>query len=218
MRKHDPGYILCSEASIEQFIDQIDVKLHHYNLFEHSVPIWAAVYHDYQLVHGRSMNTEAENTPSSNAALAAGAFHNGAIIGRFFADRNNFESLYCLNELAGYYRQISACRRDFRDYLSFGEMLRPPQVKNSTAAPIVLGIRKRKFPQAAVTASLWQAPDGKKAAFITNAAAESVQCEIISGDIQPVTVISYKDDGSKSQQKFRGGKLQLAPFSVTVLQ
>lgn len=218
MRKYDPNYILCSEASIEQFIDQIDVKLHHYNIFEYSVPVWAAIYHDYQLVHGRSMNTEAVNSPESNAALAAGAFHNGAIIGRFFADRHSFRELYCLDALAGFYRQVSACRQEFRDYLSYGEMLRPPKVANSTAENILLGVRKRKFQHPAVVASLWKAPDGKVAAFVTNASGKTAECDIVSSDIKPVQLIRYRNDGSRSLEKFTGGKLTLAPYSVIVLQ
>lgn len=218
MRKYYPDYILCSEASIEQFIDQIDVKLHHYNVFENSVPVWAAIYHDYQLVHGRTMNSDAENTPESNAVLAAGAFHNGAIIGRFYLDRIEFKELYCLDKLAGFYRQMSACRRGFRDYLSYGEMLRPPKVANSNAPAVKLGVRKREFNHPTVVASLWKAPDGKKAAFVTNASAVNAEFDLVSNDIKPETIIRYNGDGTVVKEKFTGGKLTVAPFSVIALQ
>ena len=161
LRKTNPECILSAEACIEQFIDIIDAKLHHYNIFTECIPIWQTVYHDYQISYGRTM--------SQTRIKLASLLHIGAQFGRYFMSppESTFEKLYFSDTLLKYTQEMLLFRKKFRKYFTFGEMLR--QVKITGAGkPVMTKVKKFMVKVPNIFSSSWKDKNGSVAIFLTN--------------------------------------------------
>ena len=210
MRKIDPEFVLSSEASTEPFVGVIDLKLHHYNLHLDGIPLWPAVYHDYQLVYGRTATTPRHHT--------AAMFHLGGILGRVFTSQPGMMKTYFPGEIPGFYRQLLALRREFRDRIGLGEMLRPPVV--DCAVPPEKGMHNRSaYTAPVVFSSAWRNEAGDVALFFTNSTEKPVEFEFAlkGAEFDPIrknqwTLVVPDGEGKLSRRPWEGGKYTLPPL------
>ncbi len=215
MNKIVPGFVIASEANIEQFVDLIDFKLHHENIYEHAVPVWTKIYHDRQFVYGRNVNPARIQTTA--------CFHIGALLGRIFTG-NSDESLrknYLSQEVIFYYRQLIAMRKRFYSQIGVGEMLRPPQVV-SNVPDVVEKVNKKKFAYPAVTASAWRSSSGVTCAFFTNASSQNAKFTFTLDKNElpgiPKQWVLADNEGNLRTVPFDGSStFELAPLSVAAL-
>ena len=216
MRKSIPGFVTCSEASVENFVDLIDFKLHHENIYEHAAPVWAAIYHDRQFVFGR-------NTNSGFIARVriSSCFHIGAIIGRIFCgDKSGMEEKVG-PVLAPFYRQFIAMRKRFYPQVGIGEMLRPPVVK-SDQPDSVTQVHKVRIRYSAVNASAWRSEDGKAVAFFDNHTDRpanftfTLDAKELPG--KPRHWVISDSEGNLSEKPYTGNSFTLPPLSVAALE
>jgi len=217
MRKLIPEYILSSEASIEQFIDKIDLKLHHSNIYPGAVPVWAAIYHDYQFVYGRNA--------SMPEIFTTAAFHIGAIPGRIFTDQTekSIITTYLKPEIVRYYHCLIAARRKYSDCIGYGEMLRPPVIKNDIPARNIKIRNSVPFAVPVVSGSAWRGKNGRIAVFFTNNTGKPAQFSFelkgrefekcVAGDVMRID-----DDGTGHNISAANGKYTLPPYGVAVVE
>lgn len=219
MRVKNPDFILSGEASMEQFIDVIDVKLHHYNCFIHAVPVWHAVYHDYQLLYGRFIR---DTPPIQSTAV----FHLGAQIGRFLVDPQppDFEKSYLGKGMGQYYQNLMTLRHKFRNFLVYGEMLRPPLIINPSQGGAMTTQRREKFLYPPIISSAWKSPEGKITIFFSNHLSQEVDFDFeLKGQEFDAfregdwTLYRYSADFKLGNEKFKGGKLTLAPLTTVAI-
>ena len=216
MRRLLPGFVLSSEASTEQFIDLIDFKLHHYNLHLDGVPLWAAVYHDYQLVYGRTALNPRHHT--------AGIFHVGGIPGRIFPASEDFEKEYFPEGIAAFYKQMMALRKEYRAQLTLGEMLRPPTVE--CALPPEEGSdNKSAYTAPAIFRSAWRSEAGEIVLFFTNCRKEPVEFSftVEGAEFDPVrgkawTLVVPDAEGELTREPWGGGKYTLPPLCTIAVE
>ncbi|MBQ9804420.1 MAG: hypothetical protein IJW35_06220 [Lentisphaeria bacterium] len=214
LRREIPGFVISSEASIEQFVDLIDFKLHHHNIFTHAVPLWTVVYHDYQFVYGR--------TVSRPRIQVTACFHIGALLGRIFTDSPaNFEKTYFQEGIYAYYRKLIAMRKRFYGQIVVGEMLRTPEVVCDVPAQKI-SLKGSKFEFPAVVASAWRDGKGVPVAFFTNHTDKVVKFTFALDKKEFTTApkqwVIAGDDGKFTVQKFAGNELVLPPLGVAALE
>lgn len=213
MRKVIPGYIISSEASIEQFVDLIDIKLHHHNIFTDSVPLWTAVYHDYQFVYGR--------TVSRPRIQVTACFHIGAFLGRIFPDNINYEKAYFPEGIYAYYRKLVAMRKKFYGQIGIGEMLRPPRVKCTTPSKKI-SLKGSRFMFAPVVASAWRDGKGVPVAFFTNHTGKSEKFSFTLDEKEfpgkPKRWLIADENGQLHPQEYTGNTITLSPLGVAALE
>ncbi len=197
MRKYNPGAIVSSEASIEQFVDIIDAKLLHYNIFSESCPVWQVIYHDYELTYGRFFFPQPKEDIICGRVRLAANFHTGTQLARFRPDgsmkgwktETGKKMEVCL-------KGMSYLRAAAIDYLALGEMLRPPKVANSKN----IKVKTLKFtldvPE--IFSSAWRAPDGSVGLFFTN-----ITNRTISSDYS-FNAEEYGIKGKKAQMIYVG--------------
>ncbi|MBR2345805.1 MAG: LamG domain-containing protein [Lentisphaeria bacterium] len=213
MRKIIPGFVISSEASVEQFVDLIDFKLHHENVFPNHVPVWTVIYHDYQFVYGR--------TVSRPKIQVSACFHIGALLGRIFMDNKGFEKTYFPEGIYAYYRKLIAMRKHFYKQIGVGEMLRPPVVSCATPDEKV-NLKNMKFDYPAVPASAWRDANGVPVAFFTNRTdrPETISFELDKNEFKtaPKRWLIADENGKLIPQKYTGNTITLPPLGVAALE
>ncbi len=214
MRKLIPGFIISSEANIEQFVDLIDIKLHHENIYEHAVPVWTKIYHDRQFVYGRNTNYPRVQITS--------CFHIGALMGRIFMGDSDekLSRVYLTEETIPYYRKLIAIRDYFNKQIAIGEMLRPPKVKN-TLPPTREKIDKANVVYPAVTASAWRSAAGVPCAVFTNHTDKNADFSFTLDEKEtgkPKNWLIADGDGKLHKLPFNGTKFTLEPLGVAALE
>lgn len=215
MRKLIPDFVISSEANIEQFVDVIDFKLHHENIYEHAVPVWTKIYHDRQFVYGRNTNYPGVQITS--------CFHIGAFLGRIFMGDSDekLHRVYLTEKFTPYYRKLIAMRKHFYKQIGIGEMLRPPVVK-CELPPTKEKIGKNKIDYPAVNASAWRNTAGTPAAFFTN---HTDQKAVFTFTLDPQEFpgkprhwLIADNDGNLHKQPFNTQTLELPPQGVAALE
>ena len=183
IKKADPEGILGSEASIDYFVDLVDLKLYHFNLVPHGQHLWPAVYHDYQLSHGRTLS--AADFEKDEGRLwymkTANLFHMGALFGRFFTSGKSMKAADHPEDVrTRFLKSLIQARRAGCDYFAFGEMMRPP--RSLTNIPIVeaAGGKKGRYKVGlpVVQTSVWKAPGGNVALALTNIGARAMEVRL----------------------------------------
>jgi hypothetical protein len=181
LRNINPDIIISSEASIEQFVDLIDAKLLHYNIFADCCPIWQTIYHDYQLTYGRGIYPA--QTPDrllTGRVNMASTLHIGAQIGRFRPDGSpksfmkNWNSKLGL-ELQSTLKNLLHIRQKNLKYLAWGEMLRPVTIRGIKKVKVKTMKFSLMVPQ--IFSSSWRANDGSVGIFFTNVTNKPLKIE-----------------------------------------
>jgi hypothetical protein len=221
LKKIDPEIILSSEASIEQFVDIIDAKLLHYNVFTDCCPLWQTIYHDYQITYGRNFFPAKPESLMSGLVKLSSVFHVGAQIARFRPDTSNVSFMRAWNSphgqvIEGFLKDMLIVRNEFLKFFNAGEMLRPPRLREVRE----IDVRTRKFqlkvPE--VFASSWRASDGDVGVFMTNITNKSIETSVffdkkeygVNESVKP-SFISVSNEGKIAIVRQSGGNLTIPP-------
>jgi uncharacterized protein DUF6259 len=230
IKKLKPQAAIMTEASVEYFIDVADLKLFHYNVIPDAVPLWTAVYHDYQVCYGRTIS-EADFTADSGKPFymkTGNLFNMGAQIGRFFVETNECFPLEKGQEQAlAFVKKVVAYKKLGHKYLTLGEMMRPPKIL--TPLPAVQTSERLRYPAAlpAILSSAWRAGDGKTGIFFTNISGSKLEFEweVLTSDyrygdaFKTCSLKAIRADGTSAEIREFGNnqlklKVTLAPYDI----
>ncbi len=169
-RAVNPDFIMTTESHAEPYMAGLDGHLMCNNVGADQVPLYSAIYAGYTQTFGRQ--GEVEN-PVAFRMEHGQAFVFGSMMGRI----NSTLLLEPENaELLAYLKSLAEIRRDFRDFLAFGEMLRPPELAADIPPVTTQWLSKTSdvVTMAAIQCSAWRARDGRVGLFYTNVAEEPV--------------------------------------------
>jgi hypothetical protein len=166
-----PDFMTNGEGAAELWIDQMNNKLIHYEIWPGNVPMYGAVYHDYQTYFGRSAQLEARNPKDPKPQMQIGwQLILGNQIGRLLQVVMDSEVEY---RNLGYLKKACQVKDQFSKYLNLGQMLRPPYVSETplvTTAEFTRINNLCSLPS--VVGSAWRSPDGDIAVVLTNMSLE----------------------------------------------
>jgi len=179
IQRVNPDAALSAEANTELFVSLININLYHYNLVKDGVPIWAALYHEYQPTYGRHLNRTAGESLRQFRQSAGNLLVMGSLLGRIFiGDPSPAQGVYPLASDETGQRQFLedavTMRRQFHAQLALGTMLRPVRM-NPEPSPAPLDTKHYKFDWPDVLTSSWKGSDGQVAVFFVNASEEPRQ-------------------------------------------
>ncbi len=172
-REINPRFIITTESHAEPYMAGLDGHLMCNIVGANQVPLYAAIYGGYTQTFGRL--GEVEN-PVAFRMEHGQAFVFGSMMGRI----NSLLLLKPENaELLAYLKSLAEIRRDYRDFLAFGEMLRPPAVEGEVPDVTTQWLSKTEdiVTMPAIQAGAWRAQDGRLGFFYTNVADEPVAFE-----------------------------------------
>ena len=208
----DPDFIMTTESHAEPYLAQLDGHLMCNLVGADQVPLYAAIYAGYTQTFGR--HGEVGN-PAAFAMEHGQAFAFGSMMGRV-----NSEALLQPDKarLLAYLESLARLRRDYRDFMAFGEMLRPPCLGGGI--PTVSAQWKSKtrdhVRMPAIQCSAWRAPDGRIGLFFTNVADETVA---FAHEFVPhaydlpidaaMSVATERSSGERNQAQTRGREVML---------
>ena len=164
-REENPEFAVTSEAICEPLIDSLDIFLNTtWDLG--SLPLFPAVYGGYALVFGSDVPVQEKEELPYPFLLSRwyiwGA--KGGWNGIPLRDANNDPEVKMAQK---HLRMLLACYENFaRSFLTYGQMLRPPVVKEGV--PHLLSRRGQELQVPSVEAMAWQAPDKRIAIFVAN--------------------------------------------------
>lgn len=166
----NPRFIMTTESQAEPYMAGLDGYLMCNLVGANQVPLYSAIYGGYTQTFGRL--GEVDN-PVAFRMEHGQAFAFGSIMGRI----NSLALLKPENaELLAYLKSLAEIRRDYRDFLALGEMLRPPDLGLDIPTVTTQWLSKTSdiVTMSAIQASAWRAPDGRLGLFYTNVSEEDV--------------------------------------------
>jgi hypothetical protein len=168
-----PDFMTNGEGAAELWIDQMNNKLIHYEIWPGNVPMYGVVYHDYQTYFGRSAQLEARNPEDPKPQMQIGwQLVLGNQIGRL---RSYIVDTEIENRNLEYLKKACEVKNQFSRYLNIGRMLRPPYVSET---PLVTTAEFKRInficSLPSVVGSTWRSPDGNIAVVLTNMSLEKV--------------------------------------------
>lgn len=172
-RALNPNFIITTESHAEPYIAGLDGHLMCNLVGANQVPLYTAIYGGYTQTFGRL--GEVEN-PVAFRMEHGQAFAFGSIMGRI----NTLLLLEPENaELLAYLKSLAEIRRDYREFMAFGEMLRPPRIEEEIPDVTTQWLSKTSdfVTLPAIQASAWRARDGRVGFFYTNISEEDVSFE-----------------------------------------
>ena len=182
----NPGVVLQNECGSENYIDTVDARLVHVNVWEPggSAPLYTAVYHDYQTEYGhRIAFGDADGGDPINLMTAANLFVLGMQIGRIYPSRgrNSFAERWAndafYREQLAFIRRLARYRYHAWPFLGAGRFLRPlelgqlPVVYTENNKTITTKGVRCGLP--VVLSSVWRAHNGDVAVVLVNLGRET---------------------------------------------
>lgn len=182
-----PGLIVGAEGNAEPYLASVDTFLTGNLNHERSIPLFAAVYHDYALAYGRYIM---QNDLALPGAVLAKFAQQAVFGGQFGWSRADLERILADGDpTAECLRALAHLRHRFADLLGAGRMLRPPKLTD--VPPLTVRWMKWErevevvLPQ--VLASAWQAADGTVGVLLVNLGGEAVDLRLdLPADAYPV--------------------------------
>lgn len=175
----DGQVMLTGEGTAETFIDVINNKLIHYEVWPGYVPIFGAVYHDYITYYGRTIRLKSGSGTDPMPAMQIGwQLVMGNQLGRLWPKRHDTSDPEIVKYLP-YLVQACEVLHHNHKYLTLGQMLRPPyisDVPDITTAEFSRTNNLCTLPS--VAASSWRAPDDTVGIVITNMSEKAQKCTI----------------------------------------
>jgi hypothetical protein len=162
----NPRFIITTESHAEPYMAGLDGHLMCNLVGADQVPLYAAIYGGYTQTFGRQ--GEVDN-PTAFRMEHGQAFAFGSMSGRI----NSLLLLEPENaELRGYLKSLAEVRRDYREFMAFGEMLRPPTIEGEVPVVTTQWLSKTNdiVTLPAIQSGAWRAPDGRLGFFYTNVA------------------------------------------------
>jgi hypothetical protein len=169
----NPRFIITTESHAEPYMAGFDGHLMCNLVGADQVPLYTAIYGGYTQTFGRLGEV---SNPVAFRMEHGEAFNFGSIMGRV----NSLELLKPENaELLAYLKSLAQIRYDYRDFMAFGEMLRPPVIGGDIPTVTTQWLSKTTefVTMPAIQASAWRAQDGRVAFFYTNVSDEDVAFE-----------------------------------------
>jgi len=160
----NPRFIITTESHAEPYMAGLDGFLMCNLVGANQVPLFSAIYGGYTQTFGRL--GEVDNATAFRMEHGQ-AFAFGSMMGRI----NTTLLLEPGNaELLAYLKSLAEVRRDYRDFLAFGEMLRPPALEGGIPDVTAQWASKTSdiVTMPAIQASGWRAMDGAIGFFYTN--------------------------------------------------
>ncbi len=162
-RAVNPRFIITTESQAEPYMAGLDGCLMCNLVGANQVPLFSAIYGGYTQTFGRQGEV---GNPAAFRMEHGQAFAFGSMMGRI-----NSTALLEPDkaELLAYLKSLAEIRRDYRDYLAFGEMLRPPALEGVPDVTAQWSSKTRDIvSMCAIQASGWRAMDGSVGFFYTN--------------------------------------------------
>ncbi|MEI6424919.1 MAG: DUF6259 domain-containing protein, partial [Lentisphaerota bacterium] len=125
IRRINPEAIMGGEGSSENYADILDFNLYSENHYQQYIPLRRTVYGDYMMCHGRNLDKCANRV--NFLADISSLFLEGAILGRFIVQDASV-SLMNYPEMLDKTVEIADYTAVGREYLRFGELLKPPRL------------------------------------------------------------------------------------------
>ena len=175
-------FTLHNENGGEDSLISVDTKLFHNNLQNGRVPLYAAVYHDYQLSYGRKLQLTdgLETKDPINIMIAGNLFINGAQIGRIESLGSKGALRKLLNEKHYFAKVLRFIKKLARykyagwKYLNVGEMKRPPNIHCADTVRTAI-YRLGAVTKPALMGSCWKHPHKDKYAVVLVNISEKTQ-------------------------------------------
>ncbi len=172
-RSLNPHAALTTEDTAEPYIRYLDGMLMCNRALPDSIPLFPSVYHDYVALFGLYIHEPEIKAGVTFRSKEAMLFQFGGQLGW---NGTNWSDKPEHREKFAWLAKLAAFRQAALDWLGYGDMLRPPRVtmmRNGAPVPRIGQrwiVHKREVAteQPAVTASAWQASDGRVAVFIIN--------------------------------------------------
>jgi len=181
LRKISPDAILQNECGSENFIDTVDARLVHVNVWEPGgfAPLYTAVYHDYQTEYGhRIAFDDAKGGDPINLMTVASLFVHGMQIGRMYPSwgKKSFANRWATDphfrEQLAFTRKLARYRYHAWRFLGVGKFLRPLDVG---ALPMAYSTNNKTITTKGlrcglpvVLSSVWRAADDDVAVVLVN--------------------------------------------------
>ncbi|MCX6898783.1 MAG: DUF6259 domain-containing protein [Verrucomicrobia bacterium] len=172
-RSLNPNAALTTEDTAEPYIRYLDGMLMCNRALPDSIPFFPAVYHDYVAQFGLYIYEPEIKAGVTFRSKEAMLFQFGGQLGW---NGTNWSDAPEHREKFVWLAKLAAFRQAGLDWLGYGDMLRPPRVtmmRNGAPVPWIVERWTRckseiATEQPAVTASAWQASDGRVAVFVIN--------------------------------------------------
>ncbi|MBI5820110.1 MAG: hypothetical protein HZA88_14085 [Verrucomicrobia bacterium] len=222
-RSLNPDAALTTEDTAEPYIRYLDGMLMCNRALPDSIPFFPAVYHDYVALFGLYIYGPEIKAGVTFRSKEAMLFQFGGQLGW---NGTNWADTPEHREKFAWLAKLAAFRQAGLDWLGYGDMLRPPRVtmtRNGAPVPRIAQLWTRyksevATEQPAVTASAWQASDGRVAIFVINVSDKPLN---VSAQL-PAEAKGKKMKELDSTGKECGGadiynrqlRLELAPQSV----
>ena len=224
-RRINPNAALTTEDTAEPYIRYLDGTLMCNRATPDSIPFFPAVYHDHIAQFGLYIHEPEVKAGITFRSKEAMLFQFGAQLGW---NGTSWSEAPAHQEKFRWLAQLAAYRQLGLDWLAYGDMLQPPRVTLADGAPIPLiaetwiqSKREIATEQAAVTASAWQAPDGRVALFVVNVSEQPQQVALaVPAPAVGKKISEWKPDGAQLEiAASQAGQLRLdlAPQSVRML-
>ena len=222
-RSLNPDAALTTEDTAEPFIRYLDGTLMCNRALPDSIPFFPAVYHDYIAQFGLYIYEPEIKAGVTFRSKEAMLFQFGGQLGW---NGTNWSETPEHRAKFAWLAKLAAFRQAGLDWLAYGDMLRPPRVtmaKNGAPVPRITERWTRyksevNTEQPAVTASAWQASDGRVAVFVINVSDKPLDVGVqLPPEMKGRRIREWDSSG-----KYCGGpdvfnhqiRLDLAPMSV----
>lgn len=174
---HNRELIIAGEGSAEPWIDILNTKIIHYEIWPGHVPLYGTVYHDYQTYFGRTASLQAKDPKDPMPQMQIGwELIMGEQLGRLWPD---LVKTTVKKRNLKYVQKACSVKNKFPQYLNVGQMLRPPYISD------VPDLTTDEFSRInnlctlpAVLASAWKSTDGKVAIVVTNMSLEEIDFDL----------------------------------------
>lgn len=187
VKAFDPNSVFSGEDDSEVCMDNLDGNLFEWDLWPGSCPLQPAVYHDYWMNYGRSLDIAIGNTTRFNMTLG-NLFVYGTKLGRFAVNSTSYLSNSNMPALG----RAAKCRDAFKKYLSYGRMLAP--LKFDTTIPDVSYTLPSSadwgscvVTRPAIMSSAWESSDGNIGIVLFNVSSTNRSYQFtLSSDTYPI--------------------------------
>lgn len=176
-----PDLVLTGEQCTEAYTDLIDGQLNCFDLRPDSIPYFQSALRDCTIEFGLFLSRVDVGHPDRFAAKLGFTFVRGRQLGWINLDQTDLLDP-AFDTQVEFLRRLARCRRACREFLVFGEFLRPPNVSAVRTYPFywMTGMTGEPtlFHLPVLMAGAYRAPNGDLGLVFANVSSEPVSAEI----------------------------------------